>query len=300
MLLQGLQRSLFLKVYVLKYLSILFLLVVISSCSFFKKKKETDKDVIARVNDEYLYGSDIQALTKGLKGKDSTEVLKSYADGWVRKKLLLQKAVENIPADDPGIARKIEDYRETLLLYEYEKALINKRLDTTIRQEELETWYAKLKNDIQLEKDIYQFFFIKLKKDAPDLDNARKWILKPKDEEDLRKLNGYCKEYATSYIMDKGIWYEKDNALKNFPLSETDLAALSASKSFKEVKTDAGILFVKIGDAIKKDQAAPLEFIHDQVVKAVIEKRRLDLVEKIYDKIYQDGIKSKSFEILVK
>ena len=151
-----------------------------------------------------------------------------------------------------------------------------------------------------MQQDVYLLFFIKLKKDAPDLEQARKWISKPKDEEDLRKLEGYCKEYATSYVMDNGMWYEAENILKNFPVSEGDMSLLTGAKSFREFKTDDGSWFIKIADAIKKDEPAPIEFIRDQMVRAIIEKRRLKLVEKVYDKIYQDGLKSKSFEVLVK
>jgi len=281
---------------------ILFYLLILSlaSCSFFKKKNNTEADVIARVNDEYLYASDIQALTKGLKGKDSLDVLKNYAENWARKKLLLRKALENIPEDDLGITKKVEDYRETLLLYEYEKALINQKLDTAIKQQELNDWYEKLKTDFPLEQDVYLLFFVKLKPDAANISDVRKWITKPKDEEDLSKLEGYCKEYATSYVMDNGMWYAQESVVKNFPISEVDMNSLSGSKSFKEFKTSEGTWFIKIADLIKKNEPAPLEFIREQMVKAIIEKRRLRLVERVYDKIYLDGIKSKSLEILVK
>ena len=284
----------------MKNFLVIILLFSLASCSFFKKKKGADKDAIARVNDDYLYAYDIQGLTKGLKGKDSVEVLKNYADNWVRKKLLLQKAQENIPEDDPAIARKVEDYRASLMLYEYEKALVNKKLDTAVSQNELDQWYEKLKTDFPLEKDVYLLLFIKLKKDARDIDNVRKWVNKQDDEETARKLDGYCKEFASSQMLDHGIWYEKDNLLKNFPLTENDISALGFSKTFKEFKTESGTWFIKIANAMKKDQVPPIEFIHDQLVKAIIEKRRLLLEEKIYDKIYQDGVKSKSFEILVK
>jgi len=284
----------------LKNILILILVVSISSCSFFKKKKAADADAIARVNEEFLYASDIQSLTKGLKGRDSLDVLKNYAESWVRKKLLLQKALENIPEDDLGITKKVEDYREALLLYEYEKALINQKLDTTIKSQELNTWYEKLKNDFPLQSDVYLLFFIKLKKDAPDLDKARKWITKPKDEEDLRKMEGYCKEYASSYTIDNGMWYEQENVLKNFPLNQSDINSLAGSKSYKEFKTDEGSWFIKIADVMHKDDASPLQFVQEQLVKAIIEKRRLQLVERVYNKIYQDGLQSKSFEVLVK
>jgi len=179
-------------------------------------------------------------------------------------------------------------------LYEYEKALINQKLDTAIKQQELYAWYEKLKTDFPLEQDVFLLFFIKLKPDAPNLVDARKWIAKPKE------LEGYCKEYATSYVTDNGMWYEEGNVLKNFPVSQGDLSLLSSAKSFREYKTEEGSWFIKIGDVIKKGDPSPLEFIREQMVKAIIEKRRIKLVERVYDKIYQDGIKSKSFEVLVK
>ena len=284
----------------MKNLLVIIILISLSACSFFKKKQSIDKDAIARVNDDILYASDIQGLTKGLKGKDSVEVLKSYADSWVRKKLLLQKAKENIAEDDPNIAKKIEDYRATLLLYEYEKALVNKKLDTAVTQQELDTVYERVKADFPLEQDVYLLYFVRLKKDAKDLDNIRKWINKQDDEETARKLEGYCQEFATSQVLNQGIWYDKESVLKNFPLTEYDIASLNGNKLFREFKTPDGSWFIKVGDVAKKDQPSPEQFIHEQIVKAVIEKRRMDLVEKIYDKIYQDGIKSKSFEILIK
>ena len=284
----------------MKNLLLFFLITSLAACSFFKKKPAFDKDIVARANEEYLYASDMESLTKGLQSKDSLDVLKSYAENWVRRKLLLQKAVENIPADDISITKKIEDYREELVLYEYEKALINRKLDTVIRAEELDKWYEKLKADFPLESNVYLLYFIKLKKDAPDLKEARKWILNPKDEEDSRKLEGYSKEFAISYVMDKGMWYTSENVLKNFPLSENDIASLSNSKAFREFKTEEGSCFIRIADQLKKDDPSPLEFIREPIVKAIIEKRRLALVEKVYNKIYQDGIKSKSFEVFVK
>src|SRR5690349_6357840 len=129
----------------LKNIFVILILLALASCSFFKKKKVADADAIARVNDEYLYASDIQSLTRSMTGQDSIEILKKYAENWVRKKLLLQKAIENIPEDDLDVTKKIEDYRESLLLYEYEKALINQKLDTVIRSAELNDWYEKLK-----------------------------------------------------------------------------------------------------------------------------------------------------------
>ena len=284
----------------MKHLPLFIFLFAFGSCSLFKSKKGGDeKGVIARVNDEYLYLSDIQPIVKGLKGSDSIAALKDYTENWIRKKLLLQKAMDNIAQDDPGITRKVEEYRDGLVLYEYERALINKRLDTVVTDDQLEQYYSTMKNGVLLEKDVYRFCFIRLKKDAPDLTDFRKWVMKPRDEEDLRQLEGFCKTYATSFVIDSGTWYEKDNALKIFPVDEAGLSALVSLKVYKEFKNGDQPLFIKITGMLKKDQPAPLEFIRDKLVGAIMEKRKVGLVEKIYDKIYEDGIKSKSFEIFI-
>lgn len=279
---------------------ILVLLSVLSSCSFFKKKNKVDADVIARVGQEELYASDLVNLTKGLHGKDSVDVLKGYAENWVRKKLLLETAAENIDEEDIGVTKLVEDYREKLLLYEYEKAIINQKLDTVVSQDQINTWYEKVNTNFPLENDLYLMYFFKLKPEAPDLPELRKMVTKT-DADGEVKLLGYCKEFASSFAVDKGMWYTKENALKKFPISEMDMLSMAiGKKSYKEIKMDDGNWFIKITEVAKKDTPAPLDFIAPQIVKAIIEKRRLDLIDRVYNAIYQDGIKDKTFEIFVK
>ncbi len=282
----------------MKNVILILSILALGACSFFKKKKDADKDVIARVNDEYLYASDLQNLTRGLKGADSVAVLRGYAETWVRKKLLLVKAQENIPDDDVSINKKIEDYRETLTLYEYEKELINQKLDTAVKDQELEQWYDKMKNDFLLEDDVYQVYYVKLKKDAPQLNDVRKWILRPANEEDTRKLEGYCKEYAISYLLDKGIWLNSADLLKTFSLSNFEMGQLGSN--FKEFSRNDELWFIKAPEVKHKGEPAPVWFVREELVKLIVEKRKMDLLERTYTRIYQDGVKEKTFEILVK
>ncbi|MBL0309065.1 MAG: hypothetical protein IPP77_05115 [Bacteroidetes bacterium] len=284
----------------MKHALLIFSLVAMASCSFFNKKKVLDKDVIARVNEEYLYASDIQPITKGLKGKDSLDALKTFAESWARKKMLLEKARENISDDDIDIVKKVQDYKESLLLYEYEKAYIRQKLDTAITRPELEEWYEKLKSNFPLENDVYLILFIKFKKNIPDYEQARKWILKPKSEEDLFRLEGYCKEFANVYVLEKGMWYDKETLLKNFPLNESDINSLIASKDFKEFKAPEGNWFIRIVSVLKKEEPSPLELVQAPISRVIIEQRRMKLLERVYDKIYQDGLESQSIEILLK
>ncbi|MCW5908140.1 MAG: hypothetical protein KIS94_09795 [Chitinophagales bacterium] len=283
-----------------RFLWFVFPMLLLASCSYFgKRSKPTGNDVIARANNEYLYLSDVSSALRGLHGQDSIDAIKTYAQTWVRKKLLLQKAQENISDDDVAIARKIEEYREALILFEYEKALIDQKLDTAMRATELNTWYEKVKNDFPLEEDYFKIVFIKLPKDAPDLKEVKKWITKPKDEEELQKLEGYCRDMALSYVLGNGVWFNKEMALKSFPFNEYEISSLVYSAAFKEYKTDDALWFVKIVTKAAKGEASPLELVRDKIARIIIEKRKMLLLEKTYSKIFEDGKESKSFEIYV-
>lgn len=278
----------------------LFFIVLLSGCSFFSKKADSDADVIARVNEELLYASDLQQLTKGLSSEDSLQVLRSYAETWVRKKLLLQKAKDNISEDDVSIARNVEDYKEVLLLHEYEKELIQQKLDTTVTAQQLEDWYAKMKQEFLLPEDVYQIFYINFSTDSLVNKQVRNWITKPQSEEDEVQLEAYCKEFATSHTLATSLWFSEENMLKKFPLSKYELQQLKGSGKFMEFKRVSQVLFLKVVDAKLKDEPAPADFVREQLVKAIIEKRKLDLIERVYTKVYQDGIKEKTVEVFVK
>lgn len=281
---------------------LLFILtvVVLSSCSYFKRSGNSGTVAVARVNDEYLYAYDISFVTKGMTSEDSLKALREYAETWVKKKLLLQKAKENIASDDVGIVKKVEDYREALLLYEYEKALLNQKLDTVVGTQEVSDWYEKMKQNFLLESDVYHLYFIKIKDNAPNLAEFKKLLLKPKDDEDMRKVEGYCREYATSYSLDEGMWYTQDNLLKNFPLSNYELSQLISTKKFSEIKREEGFWYLRIDDMKKQGEPSPVEFIQSDIEKIIIEKRKMKFIDKTYDRILGDGAKEKAYEIYLK
>lgn len=278
----------------------LFLIVLLSGCSFFKKKVETDADVIARVNDELLYASDLQQLTRGLNSNDSLQVLRNYAETWVRKKLLLQKAKDNISEDDVSIARNIEDYKEVLLLHEYEKELIQQKLDTTVTAPQLAEWYEKMKQEFLLPEDVYQIYYINFDNDTLVNKQVRAWISKPQSEEDEVQLEAYCREFAIGYTLSSSLWFTEEVIMKKFPISKYELQLARSSGKFMEFKRSQQTLFLKIADSKRKDEPAPADFVREQIVKAIIEKRKLDLIERVYAKVYQDGIKGKNVEVFVK
>jgi len=278
------------------------LVVALSSCKYFKSKSPTQGEkVIARAGDDYLYMSDVTSLMKNVPHADSAAFLANYAESWVRRKLLLKKAEENVPSDELGIDRKVEDYRQSLLLYEYEKGLINQKLNKEVSDEEINDFYEKNKNKFTLESDIYDIQYVKLPAGAQDLEHMRPIIMNPRTAEDSLKREGYCKAAASAYSFADDNWMASSAVLKQFPINSDVLKAVANSiGKFTEIKEGGDIYFVLVRTVRHQGDPSPLEFIRAQLKEIIINKKKVILIQKIYDGIYQDAAKSGKCEVLIK
>jgi len=97
---------------------IILVLIVFSSCTYFKKKTER---VVARVLDDYLYESDLKGIIpSGTPPKDSVILTRNYIETWVRQNLIIHQAEKNLTGDQMDFSKQLEDYKNSLIIFEYE------------------------------------------------------------------------------------------------------------------------------------------------------------------------------------
>ncbi len=103
------------KTYNLLYI---LLVVILSSCDLLKVKEDSVPEQgdlrlrIARVNDNYLYASEIAGIVSvNASAEDSANLMSAYMNNWIRKQLLIDEASAKIDFDEDEIQRKILDYR---------------------------------------------------------------------------------------------------------------------------------------------------------------------------------------------
>lgn len=281
------------------FLILSMLILVLASCSYFKNQQNSSgQRVLAKVNDEYLYLSDLEDLVAGQSETDSLKIVSAYTESWVKKKLLLEKAKEYVATDDAAIEKKVEAYRESLLLYEYEKELIRQKLDNAIKEEDIVVYYEKNKSNFSLENDAYLINYIVLYYDAEDLEKMKPLFNKVKTEEDQRAVAGYCKSFARAYEVEGGVWRSLEAIKGEFGLDEK--VGLTASSNYKEIVQGNTIYFLKVKEIRAKGEATPLDFVRDQIKEMLTNKKKVTLMESIYNKVLKDGKAKKKVEIFVK
>ena len=115
----------------------LFVTILLIACDQ-KPVKDQNRIAIARANNAYLYLDNIKDIVPlGTSAKDSLELINQYINNWIHESLVIQKAEDNLPDEQKKVEKQLQDYRNSLITYAYEKELVKQKLDTVVSTDEI-------------------------------------------------------------------------------------------------------------------------------------------------------------------
>jgi hypothetical protein len=274
---------------------IILLLVPLVSCStFFKKKTER---VLARVDKEYLYESDIAGLiAPGTKAADSINLVRTYIDNWVQKKLLVEQAKRNLPPDNLDFTAQLGEYENSLIIYAYEKELVDQKLDTVVSPEEVESYYNSNQNNFLLKENIVKMQYVKLPLTSKQIQQVRR-LLAADDPVSLTTLSELCEKQAADYFLDPENWLSFSDIQKEIPVKSYDQEAFLRSNRNFEYQDSAFVYIIRIRDFKIKDNASPLDYERSRIRDMILNKRKIELINNMHREIYNQAVKNNNFEI---
>jgi hypothetical protein len=263
---------------------LLFLVLGLFSCNFFKQ--DTDKLLVTVYGDK-LYFSDIQDLiSPDLSSEDSLKLIQALCQKWAKEQLLVQKAKINLPLVLQDVQAQVESYEKSLLIYSYQKELLNQKLDTIVNDDEIESFYDKNKQNFILNDAVVRVNYIKLKKEVPYLWKVQR-LFKKEDEESKLSLEDYCYQFADDYYLDDS-WLSVDDILKVLPDNYTS-RNLYKGKSI-EFTDDDYYYFLHVKKYISKGSVSPLEMVSNQIHSVIINKRKIDFLKHVEMDLYQNAL----------
>ena len=263
---------------------LLFLVLGLFSCNFFKQ--DTDKLLVTVYGDK-LYFSDIQDLiSSGLRSEDSLKLVQAICEKWAKEQILVQKAKINLPLVLQDVQAQVESYENSLLIYSYQKELLNQKLDTIVNDDEIESYYEKNKENFILKDAVVRVNYIQLKKEVPYLWRVQR-LFKKEDEESKLLLEDYCYQFADDYYLDDS-WLSVDDIFKVLPDSYTS-RNLHKGKSI-EFADDDYYYFLHVKKYISKGSVSPLEMVSNQIHSIIINKRKIDFLKHVEMDLYQNAL----------
>ena len=241
----------------MKFKILIFVLFLIAGCN--SSDNEIEKIPLAKVHDNYLYDVDIKGLfASNISKEDSVTIAKNFIAEWVKKQLLLKKAELNLTKENSDIEKQIEDYRSSLLIFKYKQELINQKLDTVVTEQEIEEYYNEYSANFVLNHNIVKAVFLKISKEAPEIDKVKRWY-KSNDPENLSRLEDYCYQYATKFDDFKNEWIPFNNLLIEIPTNIEDQERYL--RYYKNIETEDNLFhyFVHINEYSLKSNVKTLD-----------------------------------------
>ena len=281
------------KVFFLFFISLPF----IQGCKFFEPSNSEFE--IARVGERYLYNGDIEDITYDLTGEDSIEVANTYIDNWIKEQLLLQKAIQNLNEAQIDFEKQLENYRNSLIIYAYENQLIKQKLDTLVSNEEVLRYYNKNQSNFELKHDLFRGRLIKCLISAPNQDSLKYWL----DNAPLQfeeKLVSYCAQFTLRCDIDTSNWLSINAVRKLLPENVRSEELNLKVNSIAVYEDTTSRLYINTWDYRKKGEAAPVQYVKNQIIEIIRNRRKLELISSVKDEIFEEATLNRKYEIYIK
>jgi hypothetical protein len=273
-----------------------FLLTILSACSLLPGRKKQG-EAIARVYDKYLYSEELKGLIPaGTKSKDSIEIIRTYINNWIRQELLLHQAESNLSDEQMDFQKQVEQYRNSLIIFQYESELVRQKLDTIIPMQEIEDYYNKNQANFQLHENILRTLYVSVSKNSP-LAQRFRVLIRSNKEADKDKLVELCQQQAADFHLDDQTWMSFSEFASKIPLSVSDQQDFLDHNPYFEVQDSTFRYFVSIKEYKIKESVSPLSFETSNIRAILLNKRKSEMLTLMEEDLYKAALGKKNFEI---
>lgn len=256
--------------------------------------KDGDK-LLAKVYNKSLYLSQLEGIVpEGTSASDSALMVTAYMQRWVREQLLMYEAERNIPKD-LNIDKLVRDYRASLVRFNFEQQIIAEKMDSTVSEAELKTFYENNKDQFQLESTILQCQLLKLPSNAPQNELNKLWYSRSASDE--AKLRSYAKQWAALALLDTKKWYKLDEVAALLPKGTLNSDNVGSRREGTLSDGDFRYYY-RVLETVKGKETAPFEYVKEQASKVILHKRKQLLLEKWKEDLYQKELRRENIQIV--
>ena len=272
------------------------LFLILASCNL--RPTNTNVNPLARVNDAFLFESDIDFnFVKGQSQSDSIIYVQNIINNWATTQLLIDGANLNLTKDtQTEFEQLVQQYKSDLYTSAYVEALVNNNLDTVISKQELDNVYSRNKQLFVLKEDLLKMRYLNINTKLSNLEEVKKRF-KRFNEEDKKRLDSISIQFNSFYLKDS-IWIKSEQAISKIkPLQLGFNKVLLKKPNFIQLKDSLGLYLMQINEVLERDSQAPMEYVLPTLKQIVVNNRKLKLIKQLKSDIVNDAIKNKKFEI---
>lgn len=246
---------------------------------------------VAQAYGNTLYWSDIrQVVPVDATPEDSATLARSFVDNWLREQVLLASAERNLPEVRMDVEARIRDYRNSLIIYAYEQAVVEQKLDTVVTTAQLQEHYESNRKDFALKEDILRARWFKVRDEEPrQLRKVERWFTGGRPE-DLHELEVWLALKGIA-INDPGqSWSTLGQFAAQVPVAMGDVQALLRTNARLVLPDSADTYFVEVLEHRAAGEEPPLALVAQDVRTIVLNQRKVKLIADMRDDLYRQAL----------
>lgn len=253
---------------------------------------------IARAYDQVLHWSDLrQMVPLDLSAKDSAAMAQQVIDAWLRQQVVLRIAESNLSEQGLDFEDQLQEYRRSLVIFSYEQALVEQKLDTLVSDDQIASYYQENKVNFELKDTMLQARWFKV--NEPDKRVLRKMEERFLDggSEQMHELELWLARSGVIIADRSGTWIPGSDLRTEVPMTD-DMAKVVMGGPGKHVlRGENAAWFVEILDQRAMGSVSPIELVQQDIRAIVLNQRKLQLIGAMRKSVFEQAVEKKDVEI---
>ena len=258
-------------------ISLLALLVLLPACS---RKVEEKSPVVVSVYKQELLASDLEGIVPaGLSPEDSIAIVNNYIDQWIRQAVILEKASKNVTED---FERELREYKNNLLVYTYERQILDQNLDTVVTDAQIEDYYRQHKAEFTLKNSIVKAVYVIAPVKAPAVAKLKKIVARGTfSEKDIIELEETASHNGFTGYYDVETWVPFYTFQTTVPVTTYNENLFLKQHRSITLSDDSLFYAARILDYKITDDISPLDFQRDNIRAIILNHRKVEALERL-------------------
>jgi len=275
----------------LSWLWLCVIALVLVACS----GKDED-DVVARAYGNYLYRSDIADLVpEGTAAEDSVVIVNNYVNQWLQQQVVLEKARKNVKKN---FDKELQNYKNSLLAYEYEQLVVAELLDTNVSDEEIESYYNSHQETFVLRFPLVRAIWVKIPDDKESVKKLRSLMSNSKlSDDDIMAIQriGATSSLGADYDMES--WRPLYKFLSDVPVEAGGDGSWLQGKRLVEAADGDCVCMAHIFEFRLAGAPSPMDYEREAIKTVILNKRKIDIIKSMQRDLLQKADAKGEIEI---
>jgi hypothetical protein len=263
------------------------------------RNEEVDERVIARAYEQKLLWSDLrQVVPIGVAAEDSAALATQYINNWLRQRAVLHQAEMNLSDQAKDFQRQLADYRNSLVIYAYEEGLVQQKLDTVVRPWEMEQYLAENGANFELREPILRVRWVKIREEDKRVVKRLEEAFLKGEAEPMHEVEMWLAQRGISFTDHSTSWTTESTLRNDLAMTGPKLPELGTAPRRIVHKETPFTWMIEVLEWKSAGEAAPLELVSTDIRSIIINRRKVQLLERMREDLYRQALENKHVEVL--